>query len=145
MWNDVKNSGEDFSWVLEALEQGTCTWVTDESYMEELRTDVRGAGWIFYCARTGHKLAGSFYEESAQAGSYRAERLGLLAIHLLLAAIMQHFGTATALTKIYCDNEGGLYASSKRSPRVKAGPSQADISRVAQCISRMTPLNVSYK
>ena len=136
---------DDFSWVLEAPEQGTGTWVTDGSYMAELRPDVSGAGWIFYCARTGHKLARSFYEESAQAGSYRAERLGLLAIHLLLAAITQHFGTSTTLTKIYCDNEGGLYASSKRSPRVKAGSSQADIDRVARRISKMIPPNVSYE
>ena len=83
MWNDVRNSGEDFSWVLETLEQGTCTWVTDGSYMEEFRPDVSGAGWIFYCARTGHKLAGSFYEESAQAGSSRSERLGLHANQLV--------------------------------------------------------------
>ena len=36
MWNNVRNSGEDFGWVLEALEQGKGTWVTDGSFMEEL-------------------------------------------------------------------------------------------------------------
>ena len=36
MWNDVRNSGEDFGWVLEALKQGTGTWVTDGLFMEEL-------------------------------------------------------------------------------------------------------------
>ena len=98
MWNNVRNSGEDFGWVLAALEQGTCIWVVDGSFMEELRTDVSGEEWVLYCTRTGHKLSGSFYKESAQAGSYRAERLGPLVIHLLLAAITQHFGTSTKTT-----------------------------------------------
>ena len=100
MWNDVRNSGEDFGWVMAALEEGTGIWVTDGLFMEDLRADVSGAGWVLYCTKTVHKLAGSFYEESAQTGSYRAERLGLLTIHLLLAAITQHFGTSTKTTKI---------------------------------------------
>ena len=145
MWNDVRNSGENLGWVLTALQGGTGVWVTDGSFMPELWTDVSGAGWVFYCTKTGKKLAGSFYEESAQAGSYRAERLGLLAIHLLLAASTQHFGISTGTTKICCDNEGGLYASSKRSPRVKAGASQADIDRVARRLSKMLPHNIVYE
>ena len=78
-----------------------------------------------------HKLLGTFYEESDQANSYRGERLGLLAIHLLLAAIVEYFGTVVKSTKVCCDNEGGLYASSQRRSRIKAGASQADIDRVA--------------
>ena len=110
--------------------------------MPELRTDVSGVGWIFYCTKTYQKFAGSFYKESAQAGSYRAKRLGLLVIHLLLDAITQHFGISTRTTKICCDNEGGLYASSKRSPRVKAGASQANIDQVARRLSKMLPHNI---
>ena len=101
MWIDVRNSGENFRWVLAALEGGTGIWVTDGSFMPELRTDVSGAGWLFYCTKTDQKLAGSFYEELAQAGSYRVEKLGLLAIHLLLAAITQHFGISIRTMQIY--------------------------------------------
>ena len=100
MWNDVRNSGEGVGWVLTALEGGTGIWVTDGSFMKELRTDISGAGWIFYCTKRDQKLAESFYKELAQAGLYRAERLGLLAIYLLLAAITQHFGISTRTTKI---------------------------------------------
>ena len=63
MWNDVRNSGEDFGWVLSALEEGTRIWVTDGLFMEDLRVDVSGAGWVLYCTRTDHKLSGPFYEE----------------------------------------------------------------------------------
>ena len=112
MWNDVSNSGKDFRWVLTALEDGSGLWVTDGSYMRETREDVSGVCWIFHCRKTGHKLVGTFYEESDQADSYRGERLGLLAIHLLLAAIVEYFGITVLHTKICCENEGGLYISS---------------------------------
>ena len=145
MWNDVSNSGKDFRWVLSALEDGSGLWVTDGSYMRETREDVSGACWIFHCRKTGHKLVGTFYEESDQADSYRGERLGLLAIHLLLAAIVEYFGITVLHTKICCDNEGGLYISSERRLRVKAGASQADIDRVARRISKRLPPGIEYE
>ena len=74
--------------------------MTDGSYMRETREDVSAACWIFHCRKTGHKLIGTFYEESNQANSYRGERLGLLAIHLLLAAIVGYFGTLVKSTKV---------------------------------------------
>ena len=145
MWNNVSNSGGDFRWVLAALEEGTGLWVTDGSYMREIREDVSAACWIFHCQKTGHKLIGTFYEESSQANSYRGERLGLLAIHLLLAAIVEYFGTVVKSTKVCCDNEGGLYASSQRRSRIKAGASQADIDRVARRISKHLPTGIQYE
>ena len=143
MWEDVRNSGGEMGWVLTALKKGTGIWVTDGSYMQEEREDVCGAGWLFLRLETGHKLAGSFYEESAQASSYCRERLGLLAIHLLLAAITDVFDITIGMTKICCDNEVGLYASSKRSQRVTA--SQADINRVARQIVKMLPTGIQYE
>ena len=70
MWNDVINSGKDFHQVLTDLEEGTGLWVTNGSYMREIREDVSGACWIFHCQNTGHKLVRTFYEESDQADSY---------------------------------------------------------------------------
>ena len=145
MWNDVRNSGKDFGWVVTALEEGTGLWVTDGSYMREVRSDVSGVCWIFHCRKTGHKLVGTFYEESDQADSYRGERLGLLAIHLLLAAIVEYFGISISHTKICCDNEGGLFKSSERRSRVKAGAPQADIERVARRISKRLPSGIKYE
>ena len=145
MWNNVTNSGKDFRWVITALEEGTGLWVTDGSYMREVREDVSGACWIFHCRKTGHKLVGTFYEESDQANSYRGERLGLLAIHLLLAAIVEYFGTTISHTKICCDNEGGLFKSSERRSRVRAGDPQADIERVARRVSARLPPGIEYE
>ena len=145
MWNKMTNSGKDFRWVVTALEEGTGLWVTDGSYMREVREDVSGACWIFHCRKTGHKLVGTFHEESEQANSYRAERLGLLTIHLLLAAIVEYFGTTVSHTKICCDNEGGLFKSLERRSRVRAGDPQADIERAARRISARLPLGIEYK
>ena len=63
MGTDVRNSRVNMGWVLTALEGGTGIWVTDGSFMPDLRTDVSGVGWVFYFMETGHKLAGLFYEE----------------------------------------------------------------------------------
>ena len=52
MWKDVRNSDRDFKWVIEALEEGTGTWVTDGSYMLEERQDACSACWIFHCQKT---------------------------------------------------------------------------------------------
>ena len=79
----------------------------DGLIFHEITTDRRKrsrVGIILYKDRP--KVGEAFHEELAQVGSYRAERLGLLAIHLLLAAITQHFGISTGTTKIYCDNKG---------------------------------------
>ena len=57
-------------------------WVTDGSYNRELAPSVSGAGWVLYCTHCGKKLFGSFAEFSPKAGSYCAELLGLLAIHI---------------------------------------------------------------
>ena len=42
MWNEVRNSGKDFGWVVTTLEEGTVLWVTNGSYMREVRADVSG-------------------------------------------------------------------------------------------------------
>ena len=145
MWKGVRNSGRDFKWVIKALEEGTGTWVTDGSYMPEERQDACSACWIFHCQKTGHKLIGCLYEESDQASSYRGERLGLLAIHLLLAAIAKYFKVTIKPTKICCDNKGGLYKASERRKRVTPGAPEADIERVMRRISRSLPPGINYK
>ena len=145
MWNNVSNSGKDFHWVLTALEDRSGPWVTEGYYMRETKEDVRGTCWIFHYQKTGHKLVGTFYEESNQADSYQGEMLRLLAIHLLLAAIVEFFGITVLHTKICYDNEGGLYISYERRPRVKAGASQADIDQGARRISQRLPPGIEYE
>ena len=75
---------------------------------------------------------------------YRDERLGLLAIHILLAAFTEHYSIKWINTKICCDNEGELYAASTRNKRLKAGAPQADIDRVARRISNLIPKDIIY-
>ena len=89
MWTNIANEGPNFTWVVDAITNSTAVWVTDGSYNKEVAPLISGAGWILFCTRTKQRMYGSFYEVSPKAGPYRAELLGLLAVHILVAAIEQ--------------------------------------------------------
>ena len=108
MWESMPNSGPSFKWAVTVLAEGTGTWVTNGSFMPDTADNVSGAGLLLYCSKTGHKLTGSFYEESKSAGSHRGEQLGLLAIHIVIVAIIEFYGITVSGTTICCDNGGGL-------------------------------------
>ena len=116
----MTNLGPGFKWVVTALEDGTGTWVTNGSFMPDTANDVSGADWLLHCSKTGHKLAGSFHEESESDGPYKGGRLGLLAIHLVIVAIVEFYGITVSGTKICCNNKRGLYVASTRRGRVRS-------------------------
>ena len=60
MWTNVVNEGGDLQWVVDAMANGTATWVTDGSYNRKVAPLVSGAGWIVYCSHTKQKMHGSF-------------------------------------------------------------------------------------
>ncbi len=129
MWTNIVNEGPDLQWLYDAVVNGTAIWVTDGSYNRDLAPNVSGAGWLVHCPTAGYRLYGSFYEVSKGAGSYRAELLGLLAIHTIAAALQQFFSIKHIVSKICCDNQGGLFKSKEFRRRVPTGASQADIQR----------------
>ena len=87
-------------------------------------------------------MYGSFYEASLKAGSYRAELLGLLAIHILVAAIEQYFKLDKSTAIIACGNKGTLFKSKEYRRRIPNGASQTDIKRVLR--NTKTKLKVSF-
>ena len=56
-------------------------------------------------------LVGCFYEILEDANAYRAEQLGLAAIHHLLAALSNFYELEGWRTKAGCDNEGAIKIS----------------------------------
>ena len=82
------------------MQEGTTIWVTDGSYNKKVAPDVSGAGWLVYCTKRDKKLFGSFYKRSPQAGLYRGELLGLLAVHTVILAMEDHFGLEGTTTKV---------------------------------------------
>ena len=88
--------------VVEAISSGSAVFVTDGSYNHGIRRDIDGAGWLVFC-KTRKR------ERNAKAGSYRAELLGLLAIHTFLFAIETFYDLPAAHRGlVVCDNLGAL-------------------------------------
>ena len=144
MWSDINNEGRDLRWVVQAIASGTAIWVTDGSYNRELAPSVSGAGWALYCTRCGRKLYGSFAEFSPSAGSYRAELLGLLAIHTLLAALEEFYHLPGSPGTICCDNQGALRKSETYRRRIPVGASQADIKRAFRKVKTGLKASLHY-
>ena len=137
MWEDLRLT-EDLEWIVESLQNKSLVCVTDGSYDKQRAPDVCSAGWIMKCRRTGRQISGSLVEVSPSAGSYRGEMLGMLAIRLLLLAVEEYFGAITKDNRICCDNKGAIFTFEKKSKRVTAGKSNADIRRVLRSIKART-------
>ena len=145
MWTNVVNEGKHLRWVVDALKNGTAIWVTDGSYNRTVAPHISGAGWLIYCTSCNRKLYGSFVEYSAKAGSYRGELLGLLAIHVLLAAMEEFYNLPATYSKICCDNQGALYKSKESRRRIPVGASQADIKRSLRNVKTGMHAKLTYE
>ncbi len=86
MWENLSICGE-MTWLAEAIAENRLIAVTDSSYMKEVYPQVNSAAFVFESTDRRGRLWGSFIEQSPDACSYRAEFLGLIAIHLILLGI----------------------------------------------------------
>ena len=87
---------------------------------------------MIYC-RTARQvvLKGAMAERCSKAGSYRGELLGLLAIHLWVAAVEEFYKLEEGPRGlIACDNLGALNKAQLRRKKIKAGAKHSDILRV---------------
>ena len=81
MWEDVEpgnNSPSDMSWIMDGLTLG---WL--------IRQEEGEWGWIIFCKSTRFCITGSFWERSISATSYRAELIGLCALHFLARVVAE--------------------------------------------------------
>ena len=101
MWDFVEDKYKDMDmkWLKEGMLNGTLVWCSDGSYKRKTAPEVSGAGWIVECTKTGSRMEGSFYEVSDSANSYRAEQLGICAVHQLMQALSKFFNVEEWKTK----------------------------------------------
>ncbi len=115
MWEGVEDNQptkHELAWIVEGVRNRTLSWVTDESYNRKIAEKISGVGWVIFCTKTGKRLAGWFWEKLESADSYRAEMLGLCALHLLARALSEYYKISNWAITICCDNKGALDCSS---------------------------------
>ena len=71
----------------------------------------------------------NFLEKSNSADSYRAEQLGVCAIHLVISALTTFCKLENCKTKVWYDNQGTVNMSKRKLRRIRPGSSCADILR----------------
>ena len=124
MWESIDESQQikhNLKWLVEGMESNTLIWVTDGSYNWKRAADLCGVGWIIFCSMTGLRLTGTFWERSPAASSYRAEMLGLCALHIFVRALSEFYKIQEWEATVGCDNKRALEQSSYTCCRI--GPS----------------------
>ena len=121
------------------MREGRLLWIADGSYKRKNAPHVSGVGWILYCTRTHQEMKGRFYEVSKEANAYRAEQLGLCALHSLIAAFSVFYKIDKWNTRVGCDKYEAIKVSKRRLRRIRPGMSCVDILRnIKKARGRMT-------
>jgi hypothetical protein len=76
--------------------------------MKEIYSHINSAAFVFECSKGRGCLWGSFVEHNPDAGSYRGELLGLMAIHLILRGVNVALPNLRGLVLILSDCLGAL-------------------------------------
>ena len=127
MWDLVHITG-DILWLERSIEENTCMAVTDGSYMKEVYPMLNLAAFVFECTRGQGRIVGSFVESTPNAGSYRGELLGLMAIHLILKGVNEFNQTLQGSIHILSDCLGALWNVENLPPhRIPSRCSHSDI------------------
>ena len=107
MWKSLRILVND-GWIKEAIEGGTLVAVTDGSYMREMYPEIFLAAFILECSKGSGRIFSSFSDQSVTANAYRAELMGLLAIHIILKAVNATWPELDGRVIIYSDCLGAL-------------------------------------
>jgi hypothetical protein len=130
MWSDIprdQRTYTDTSWLGSGMSAGTLIWVIDGSYNSKQAKDLSGVGWIILCTHTKLPMTGTFWEHSQSASSYRAEMLGLCAMHTLAQAIQEFYHLRHWSATLCCGNKKALNVSHFHRRRIKQSAKCADI------------------
>jgi hypothetical protein len=130
MWESIDESQQtnhNLTWLVEGMKSNTLIWVTDGLYDQKRAADLCRVGWIIFCNKTGLRLTGTFWERSPAASSYRAEMLGLCALHLFARALSEFYKIQEWKATVGCDNKRVLVQSSYTCRRIRPSAKCADI------------------
>jgi hypothetical protein len=145
MWDSLILEGDDH-WLEASIAAGSCTAVTDGSYIREIYPHLCSAAFIFECAEGRGRIVGSFAEQSSAAGAYRGELLGLMAIHLILVATGKVVPSLVGTVTIYSDCRGALEkVSSLPANRIPSRCKHSDILKNIMINCRELSFTCIYK
>ena len=137
MWEVIKpgkDTPADVSWIVNGLRNGALIWTTDGSYDRKKAVDLCGVGWMIFCTNTGFRLTGTFWERSPLASLYRAELLGLCALHLFAQALAEFYKVVGWTAMLCCDNKRVLEVSSHHTRRIQLSAKCDDIRRSLKAV-----------
>jgi hypothetical protein len=146
MWEKIepgKDTLADLLWIVDSLRNGSLILATDGSYDRKKAIDLCGVGWMIFCTNTGFRVTGTFWERSIAASSYRAELLGLCALHLFAQAIAEFYKVVGWSALLCCDNKRALEASSHHKRRIRPSAKCADILRSLKAVKPL--LNGTFR
>jgi hypothetical protein len=146
MWDYMHDKAEDMGWLTTALEEGTAIPSTDGSYSRTRAPGLCGAGWIIACRKGWGLIKGLFYEYFSDAGSYRGELLGLVALHTLVLHKSKYYSLATIRGTIICNSQSALLQTKNGRRRVWPERDQMDIFQTLCSIHQEIPgTELTYK
>ena len=137
MWELIepgKNTPAGVQWIVDGLRNGSLIWTTDGSYDRKKAVNLCGVGWMIFCTATGFCVTGTFCERSTSASSYRAELLGLCALHLFAWALAEFYKIAGWSAMLCCDNKRTLKVSSHHTCHIRLSAKCANILRSLKAI-----------
>ena len=107
MWDSLRMVGDD-NWIEESICAGTCHAVTGCSYTKDLYPDMCSAAFVLEYTEGRGMIVGSFLKSSTQVYKYRGERLGLMAIHIIILVANKVDTELRVQVTIYSDCLGAL-------------------------------------
>ena len=140
MWEVMepgKDTLADIQWIVDGLHNGSSIRATDGSYDRKKAVDFCGVGWMIFCTNTDIRLTSTFWERSTSASLYRAELLGLCALHLFSQALAEYHKVIRWTAMLCCDNKRALEVSSHPICHIRPSAKCADILRSLKAV---TPL-----
>jgi len=144
IWDDLEVTGEA-DWVLQAIQDGTCTAVCDGSFMPDLVPNACSAAVILECSRGRGTISGSFVERSTSACAYRGEMMGLMAIHLILEGSDRVRPNMTGGVSIHSDCLGAIgMVEHVPSSRIPTRCKHADILKTIMVNCQMFPFSIQF-
>ena len=148
MWGGMEPGNnsltKNVSWVAEGLTLGSLIWVTDGEYDRTRASDLSGVGWIIFCKRMGFPITGSFWERSILATLYRAELLGLCALHFLARVVAEFYKLDGWSAMLCCNIKRALEKSSNDRSRIRPSTKGVDIPHSLQTTVSLRPCLRTY-
>ncbi len=135
----------DAPWLATGLSAGTLIWVTGGLYDRKRAKDLCRVRWIILCTQTKLHLTRTFWERSQSVSSYRAEMLGLYAMHTLAQATQEYYHLHCWSATLCCDNKKALYMSHFHRRRIKQSAKCADIHRIFRAIEAKSSRKFTYR